>query len=127
MLSTLSIVTLIASTSSQYKRVVDAISQYEFFASYALDGWNGIDSIPCVVLIHLAHKHMIRKDTYVPKMIDKKTMTLVYQAIWDVYTRACNESNLPFVPCIKGLTTILNNASLGKSKTSRTSTQVDNV
>lgn len=102
MLSTLSLITLIASVTPNYKSIMNAVCRYEFCASSVLEGWNGIDSIPCVTLIHLSEKK-----THIPRGIDRKTMVAIYQLVWDTYSKVCTESGLPFVPCMKGLTTLL--------------------
>jgi hypothetical protein len=114
MLSTSSLTSMIASIPNQkkdseiplYQRIINAVAEYGFHASSVLEGWQGIDSVPCVTLIYLAYQHVTGKETFVPKSVKKSFMIEIYKAVWEIYKKACDESGLNFVPCINGLTTL---------------------
>lgn len=69
-------------------------------------GWEGIDSEFCVMLIHYSIEHMKGK-TLVLSSFKKPIVSVIYSRVYDVYGSACQSIKLPFIPCIKGLGTVL--------------------
>jgi len=75
--------------------------------------WNEINTSSCYYLLILSY-HAIEKnetkyagiDIY-PEMIDKKIMKNIYTNIYNNYHCWCMYNQLSFVPCLKGLETIL--------------------
>ncbi len=68
--------------------------------------WQGIDSEFCVVLIHYSMEHTKDRTLMLPSF-SKGEVSAVYRRVHGVYSAACQSIKLPFVPCIKGLATVL--------------------
>lgn len=69
-------------------------------------GWEGVDSEFCIMLIHYSVEHMKGK-TLVLSSFKKSVVSVIYSRVYDVYGSACQSIKLPFIPCIKGLGTVL--------------------
>jgi hypothetical protein len=91
----------------QYEVFMNDLIKYSMVVGNVFKDWMGIDCKLCVVLIHLSYQHKTKGDTYVPSGITKKEAIKVCEAIWIIYESVCREAGLKFVPCVKGLSTIL--------------------
>jgi hypothetical protein len=69
-------------------------------------GWNGIDSVFCVVAIDLSIDHFKGRPVNL-RSFTKASSSAVLSSIYSRYVAVCGASGLSFAPCIKGLATIL--------------------
>jgi hypothetical protein len=75
--------------------------------------WEGIDSQFCVVLIHYAMEYTKGRMVSLPSF-KKQTIVPVLIRVYNHYSGVCQSARFPFVPCIKGLATILSKGKGGR-------------
>jgi len=78
----------------------------KFLIPVIYKGWKDIDSELCVVLIHYSVEHVRGRTVLLPSF-GKSIVGRVLAQIYAHYTAVCQSTGLPFVPCIKGLATVL--------------------
>jgi hypothetical protein len=108
-LGILELLRIVAGVVPDYQQFVSEAARCDFIAGEEYAGWNGIDCKLCVILIHLAVEHS-KSNTYYLPSFTKKSVSTVYTALYLEYEKACRNVGLPFVPCTKGLSTILKRA-----------------
>ena len=112
-LTTLELVRLIAAhtdgnnDTTHYQKFITEAVKCGFIAGDEFDGWKGIDSKLCVILIHLSIEHVKNRNTFELPSFTKKVVSNVYSMIYTEYEKACQEMRWTFVPCIKGLSTLI--------------------
>lgn len=106
-----SVVGPVGKSSAGYQKFVSEVMGCGLIVGDEYAGWSGIDSKLCVVLIHLAVEHS-KEDTFELPSFTKKVVSRVYALIYLEYEKACRGMGLSFVPCMKGLSTILKRAGM---------------
>ena len=69
-------------------------------------GWNGMNSRFCAVVVCISNEH-VRGNTPVLPSFKKDVVGAVLTEVHAQYAKACKSSGFSFVPCTKGLLTIL--------------------
>jgi len=95
-------------TSSRpvYEVFVDELMENKFLVPNVYKGWKEIDSIFCVVLLHYAVEN-VRGRTVALRSFPKEVVVKVLTQVYARYMAVCQSIGLPFVPCMKGLATVL--------------------
>jgi hypothetical protein len=73
-----------------------------------LNGWCGMDSRFCPTLVFISVDHVKGKTADIPSF-KKAVVSAVLNEIYALYSKACGEQKFRFVPCVRGLVTILKN------------------